>query len=164
MPGYTASKSAVAGLVRAFANEWGMQGVCVNGIYPVISPPTTHRHCVKIPERSAAILGPYPQAAGDNRKILKAPLPRFTRIRLRERCYTVCGWRMDGEIRWLCLNKTKQTTMEIRFPQQSGRSKQDERTGAAQQFPGAKHNGGATRSILYTHYDRVIIGGTRTCK
>jgi len=34
VPGYTASKSAIAGLVRAFANEWGSKGVCVNGIAP----------------------------------------------------------------------------------------------------------------------------------
>ncbi|MGZ5255618.1 MAG: SDR family NAD(P)-dependent oxidoreductase [Flavitalea sp.] len=34
VPGYTASKSAVAGLVRAFANEWAKDGVNVNGIAP----------------------------------------------------------------------------------------------------------------------------------
>ncbi|HSK11698.1 MAG TPA: SDR family NAD(P)-dependent oxidoreductase, partial [Phnomibacter sp.] len=34
VPGYTASKSAVAGLVRAFGNEWASKGVCVNGIAP----------------------------------------------------------------------------------------------------------------------------------
>jgi 2-dehydro-3-deoxy-D-gluconate 5-dehydrogenase len=31
---YTASKSAVAGLVKAFANEWAGKGVNVNGIAP----------------------------------------------------------------------------------------------------------------------------------
>src|ERR1041384_7118339 len=34
VPGYTASKSAVAGLVKAFANEWAGKGVHVNGIAP----------------------------------------------------------------------------------------------------------------------------------
>ncbi len=34
VPGYTASKSAVAGLVKALANEWASQGVNVNGIAP----------------------------------------------------------------------------------------------------------------------------------
>lgn len=34
VPGYTAAKSAVAGLVRAFANEWAGKGICVNGIAP----------------------------------------------------------------------------------------------------------------------------------
>jgi len=34
VPGYTASKSAVAGLIKAFANEWAAKGVNVNGIAP----------------------------------------------------------------------------------------------------------------------------------
>lgn len=34
VPGYTASKSAVAGLVKALANEWASAGVNVNGIAP----------------------------------------------------------------------------------------------------------------------------------
>jgi 2-deoxy-D-gluconate 3-dehydrogenase len=34
VPGYTASKSAVAGLVKALANEWAGRGVNVNGIAP----------------------------------------------------------------------------------------------------------------------------------
>ncbi|MUG45112.1 2-dehydro-3-deoxy-D-gluconate 5-dehydrogenase KduD [Paenibacillus woosongensis] len=34
VPGYTASKHAVAGLTKAFANEWASGGVQVNGIAP----------------------------------------------------------------------------------------------------------------------------------
>jgi 2-deoxy-D-gluconate 3-dehydrogenase len=34
VPGYTASKHAVAGLVKAFANEWGSKNINVNGIAP----------------------------------------------------------------------------------------------------------------------------------
>jgi len=34
VPGYTASKSGVAGLVRAFANEWAARGVNVNAVAP----------------------------------------------------------------------------------------------------------------------------------
>jgi 2-dehydro-3-deoxy-D-gluconate 5-dehydrogenase len=34
VPGYTASKSGVARLIRAFANEWSSKGVQVNGIAP----------------------------------------------------------------------------------------------------------------------------------
>src|SRR5664279_3655274 len=34
VPGYTASKSAVAGLVKALANEWAPKGLNVNGIAP----------------------------------------------------------------------------------------------------------------------------------
>ena len=34
VPGYTASKSAVAGLTKAFANEWASRGVNVNAVAP----------------------------------------------------------------------------------------------------------------------------------
>ncbi len=34
VPGYTASKSALAGLTRAFANEWAARGVNVNAVAP----------------------------------------------------------------------------------------------------------------------------------
>jgi len=34
VPGYTASKSGVAGLVRAFANEWAARGINVNAVAP----------------------------------------------------------------------------------------------------------------------------------
>lgn len=34
VPGYTASKSAIAGLVKALANEWAVHNVNVNGIAP----------------------------------------------------------------------------------------------------------------------------------
>jgi 2-deoxy-D-gluconate 3-dehydrogenase len=34
VPSYTASKSALAGLIRALANEWSARGVQVNGIAP----------------------------------------------------------------------------------------------------------------------------------
>ena len=34
VPGYTASKSAVAGLVKALSNEWASRGVTVNAIAP----------------------------------------------------------------------------------------------------------------------------------
>ncbi|MFT4153491.1 2-dehydro-3-deoxy-D-gluconate 5-dehydrogenase KduD [Parafilimonas sp.] len=34
VPGYTASKSAIAGLVKAFANEWAGKGININGIAP----------------------------------------------------------------------------------------------------------------------------------
>ena len=32
MPGYAASKGAIASLLKAFANEWASKGVNVNGI------------------------------------------------------------------------------------------------------------------------------------
>ena len=34
VPGYTASKSAIAGLVKALSNEWASKGISVNAIAP----------------------------------------------------------------------------------------------------------------------------------
>ena len=60
VPGYTASKSAVAGLVRAFANEWAGKGVCVNGIAPGYVATNNTQALREDPERSAAILSRIP--------------------------------------------------------------------------------------------------------
>ena len=60
VPGYTASKSAVAGLVRAFANEWGSKGICVNGIAPGYIATNNTQALREDPERSQAILGRIP--------------------------------------------------------------------------------------------------------
>lgn len=34
VPGYAASKGAVASLIKAFANEWASKGITVNGVAP----------------------------------------------------------------------------------------------------------------------------------
>jgi 2-deoxy-D-gluconate 3-dehydrogenase len=60
VPGYTASKSAVAGLVRAFANEWGSKGVCVNGIAPGYIATNNTRALRDDPVRSKSILDRIP--------------------------------------------------------------------------------------------------------
>lgn len=60
VPGYTASKSAVAGLVRAFGNEWGSKGVCVNGIAPGYITTDNTQALREDPERSKAILDRIP--------------------------------------------------------------------------------------------------------
>jgi 2-deoxy-D-gluconate 3-dehydrogenase len=60
VPGYTATKSAVAGLVRAFGNEWGSKGVCVNGIAPGYIATNNTQALREDPERSASILGRIP--------------------------------------------------------------------------------------------------------
>jgi len=60
VPGYTASKSAVAGLVRAFGNEWGSKGVCVNGIAPGYIATNNTQALREDPERSQSILGRIP--------------------------------------------------------------------------------------------------------
>ncbi len=60
VPGYTASKSAVAGLVRAFGNEWGSKGVCVNGIAPGYIATNNTQALREDPERSKTILDRIP--------------------------------------------------------------------------------------------------------
>lgn len=60
VPGYTASKSAVAGLVRAFGNEWASKGVCVNGIAPGYIATNNTQALREDPERSKSILDRIP--------------------------------------------------------------------------------------------------------
>jgi 2-dehydro-3-deoxy-D-gluconate 5-dehydrogenase len=60
VPGYTASKSAVAGLVKAFANEWGSKGVNINGIAPGYIATNNTQALREDPERSQAILSRIP--------------------------------------------------------------------------------------------------------
>jgi 2-deoxy-D-gluconate 3-dehydrogenase len=60
VPGYTASKSGVAGLVRAFGNEWASKGVCVNGIAPGYIATNNTQALREDPERSASILSRIP--------------------------------------------------------------------------------------------------------
>jgi 2-dehydro-3-deoxy-D-gluconate 5-dehydrogenase len=58
--GYTASKSAVAGLVKAFANEWAAQGVNVNGIAPGYIATDNTQALRADPERSRSIMERIP--------------------------------------------------------------------------------------------------------
>jgi 2-deoxy-D-gluconate 3-dehydrogenase len=60
VPGYTASKSGVAGLVRALGNEWGSKGVCVNGIAPGYIATNNTQALREDPERSKSILDRIP--------------------------------------------------------------------------------------------------------
>ena len=60
VPGYTASKSGVAGLTKALANEWAHQGVNVNAIAPGYIATDNTQALRDDPERSASILGRIP--------------------------------------------------------------------------------------------------------
>jgi 2-dehydro-3-deoxy-D-gluconate 5-dehydrogenase len=60
VPGYTASKSAIAGLVRAFSNEWSASGVNVNGIAPGYIATDNTEALRADPERSRSILERIP--------------------------------------------------------------------------------------------------------
>jgi 2-dehydro-3-deoxy-D-gluconate 5-dehydrogenase len=60
VPGYTASKHGVAGLVKALANEWAPHGVNVNGIAPGYIATDNTQALRDDPERSSAILERIP--------------------------------------------------------------------------------------------------------
>lgn len=60
VPGYTASKSAVAGLVKAFANEWASKNVNVNGIAPGYIETDNTEALRNDPVRSRTILDRIP--------------------------------------------------------------------------------------------------------
>ncbi|MEI6949405.1 SDR family oxidoreductase [Paraflavisolibacter sp. H34] len=74
VPGYTASKSAVAGLVKAFANEWGSKGVCVNGIAPGYVATDNTEALRNDPERSKAILDRIPAGRWAEAEDYKGPV------------------------------------------------------------------------------------------
>ncbi|RII95629.1 SDR family oxidoreductase [Clavibacter michiganensis] len=60
VPGYTASKSAVAGLVRALSNEWTGRGVRVNAIAPGYISTDNTAALQSDPDRSLAIVERIP--------------------------------------------------------------------------------------------------------
>jgi 2-dehydro-3-deoxy-D-gluconate 5-dehydrogenase len=60
VPGYTASKHGVAGLVKALANEWAPHGVNVNGIAPGYIATDNTQALRDDPERYGAILERIP--------------------------------------------------------------------------------------------------------
>lgn len=60
VPGYAASKSAVAGLVKAMANEWAAKGINVNGIAPGYVVTDNTEALRSDPERSKSILSRIP--------------------------------------------------------------------------------------------------------
>jgi 2-deoxy-D-gluconate 3-dehydrogenase len=66
VPGYAASKGALASLVKAMANEWASKGVCVNGIAPGYIATTNTEALRKDAVRNKAILDRIPaQRWGD---------------------------------------------------------------------------------------------------
>ncbi len=73
VPGYTASKSAVAGLVKAFANEWASKGVNVNGIAPGYVATNNTEALRADPGRSKAILERIPAGRWGEASDYKGP-------------------------------------------------------------------------------------------
>jgi 2-deoxy-D-gluconate 3-dehydrogenase len=60
VPSYTASKHGVAGLVKAFSNEWASKGVNVNGIAPGYIATDNTEALRGDPQRSQSILDRIP--------------------------------------------------------------------------------------------------------
>jgi len=60
VPGYAASKGAIASVVRALANEWACKGINVNGIAPGYFATDNTQALRNDPERSRAILHRIP--------------------------------------------------------------------------------------------------------
>ena len=60
VPSYTAAKSGLAGLTRAFANEWAKYGINVNAIAPGYMATDNTAPLRADPTRSAAILDRIP--------------------------------------------------------------------------------------------------------
>ena len=64
VPGYTSSKSAVAGLTKALANEWAPLGVNVNAVAPGYVATANTYDLRQDAARSQAILERIPAGAG----------------------------------------------------------------------------------------------------
>jgi 2-dehydro-3-deoxy-D-gluconate 5-dehydrogenase len=62
VPGYAASKGAVASLLKAFANEWASHGITVNGVAPGYIATNNTTALRADADRSAAILPRIPAA------------------------------------------------------------------------------------------------------
>lgn len=74
VPGYAASKGALASLVKALANEWAAKGVNVNGIAPGYIATDNTKALQEDAERSAAILSRIPAARWGEPEDFKGPV------------------------------------------------------------------------------------------
>jgi 2-deoxy-D-gluconate 3-dehydrogenase len=74
VPGYAASKGALASLVKALANEWAAKGVNVNGIAPGYIDTDNTEALRNDPVRSASILSRIPASRWGTPEDFKAPL------------------------------------------------------------------------------------------
>lgn len=74
VPGYAASKGAIASLTRALANEWACRGVNVNAIAPGYIETTNTEALRSDPARSAQILARIPAGRWGRPDDLKGPI------------------------------------------------------------------------------------------
>lgn len=73
VPGYAASKGAIASLVKAFANEWASKGINVNGIAPGYVLTNNTKDLRKDAERSKSILARIPAGRWGEPSDFKGP-------------------------------------------------------------------------------------------
>ncbi|MCB1424882.1 MAG: SDR family oxidoreductase [Zhengella sp.] len=74
VPGYAASKGAVAQLVRAFANEWAAHGVNVNGIAPGYIATDNTQALQEDAAREAALMARVPAGRWGKPEEIAAPV------------------------------------------------------------------------------------------
>jgi len=74
VPGYAASKGAIASLVKALANEWASKGINVNGIAPGYINTDNTEALRNDPERSKSILGRIPANRWGDPEDFKGPV------------------------------------------------------------------------------------------
>jgi len=74
VPGYAASKGAIASLVKALANEWASKGVNVNGIAPGYISTDNTEQLRNDPVRSKSILDRIPAGRWGEPDDFKAPV------------------------------------------------------------------------------------------
>lgn len=74
VPGYAASKGALASLVKALANEWAGKGVNVNGVAPGYIATDNTEALRNDPERSTAILSRIPANRWGEPQDFKGPV------------------------------------------------------------------------------------------
>ncbi|MEO7443950.1 MAG: SDR family oxidoreductase, partial [Ferruginibacter sp.] len=73
VPGYTASKSAIGGLTKAFANEWASKGINVNAIAPGYIATANTTALRDDTERNESILSRIPAGRWGEPEDLKGP-------------------------------------------------------------------------------------------
>ena len=81
VPGYTASKSGIAGITKAFANELAKERMNFNAVAPDTSPRTIPKHCAKTPFAVGPFSTAFPKPAGVRPKTLRAPSCSWPRPR-----------------------------------------------------------------------------------
>jgi 2-deoxy-D-gluconate 3-dehydrogenase len=74
VPGYAASKGALASLVKALSNEWASKGINVNGIAPGYISTDNTEALRSDPERSKAILDRIPACRWGEPEDFKGPV------------------------------------------------------------------------------------------